>query len=104
MSSSSSSDTTISTNDKTVTILQRSAHQNISSLSDTTTTSTTTNDKTVTILQRSKHHIVALKPPSVVCHHSGWTGSRSKSKRGEEPEIPMLQRVRDGLHDIDVWL
>jgi len=101
MSSSSSSDTTISTNDKTVTILQRSTHKNMSSLSDTTTTSTTTNDKTVTILQRSKHHIVALKPPSVVCHHSGWTGSRSKSKRGEEPEIPMLQRVRDGLHDID---
>jgi len=37
----------------------------------------------------------------VVCHHSGWTGSRSKAKRGEIPEIPMLQRVRDALHDID---
>ena len=36
-----------------------------------------------------------------VNYNSGWTGSRSKSKRGEEPEIPMLQRVRDGLHDID---
>ncbi len=58
-------------------------------------------DRTVTILQRSTHHIVALKPPGVVCHHSGWTGSRSKSKRGEEPEIPMLQRVRDALHDIE---
>ena len=58
-------------------------------------------DRTVTILQRSAHHIVALKPPGVVCHHSGWTGSRSKSKRGEEPEIPMLQRVRDALHDIE---
>lgn len=58
-------------------------------------------DRTVTILQRSSKHIVALKPPSVVCHHSGWTGSRSKQKRGEEPEVPMLQRVRDALHDID---
>ena len=55
----------------------------------------------VTIIQRSPHHIVALKPPSVVCHHSGWAGSRAKTKRGEEPEIPMLQRVRDAIHDID---
>ena len=59
------------------------------------------NHRTVTILQRSSNHIVALKPPSVVCHHSGWTGSRSRSKRGEEPEVPMLQRVRDAIHDID---
>lgn len=58
-------------------------------------------DKTVTILERGPSHIVAVKPPSVVCHHSGWTGSRSKQKRGEEPEIPMLQRVRDAIHDID---
>ena len=55
----------------------------------------------VTILSRGPNHIVAFKPPSVVCHHSGWTGSRSKTKRGEEPEIPMLQRVRDAIHDID---
>ena len=59
------------------------------------------NNRTVTIVQRGSNHIVALKPPAVVCHHSGWTGSRSKLKRGEEPEIPMLQRVRDALHDID---
>ena len=59
------------------------------------------NNRTVAILQRGQKHIVALKPPAVVCHHSGWTGSRSKLKRGEEPEIPMLQRVRDALHDID---
>jgi len=52
-------------------------------------------NKTVTILQRSPYHIVALKPPAVICHHSGWAGSRAKTKRGEEPEIPMLQRVRD---------
>lgn len=55
----------------------------------------------VIILERGPNHIVALKPPSVVCHHSGWTGSRSKAKRGEVPEIPMLQRVRDAMHDID---
>jgi len=60
-----------------------------------------TKDRTVTILERGPNHIIALKPPSVVCHHSGWTGSRSKLKRGEEPEIPMLQRVRDAIHDID---
>ena len=55
----------------------------------------TENTRTVTILQRGPKHIVVQKPPSVVCHHSGWTGSRSKLKRGEEPEIPVLQRVRD---------
>lgn len=49
-------------------------------------------ERNVTILSRGPNHIVALKPPAVVCHHSGWTGSRAKAKRGEEPEIPMLQR------------
>mmetsp|Transcript_17880 Transcript_17880/g.26450 ORF Transcript_17880/g.26450 Transcript_17880/m.26450 type:complete len:374 (+) Transcript_17880:24-1145(+) len=58
-------------------------------------------DRNVTILSRGPNYIVALKPPSVVCHHSGWTGSRSKAKRGEIPEIPMLQRVRDAIYDID---
>lgn len=64
-------------------------------------TATATENRTVIILQRGPKHIVAWKPPAVVCHHSGWTGSRAKLKRGEEPEIPMLQRVRDALHDID---
>ena len=60
------------------------------------------NDQTVTILARGKHHIIAMKPPSVVCHHSNWTGSRKKKlKIGEIPEIPMLQRVRDAIDDID---
>lgn len=68
---------------------------------DSETTNLNQSNRTVTILSRGANHIVALKPPSVVCHHSGWTGSRSKLKRGEEPEIPMLQRVRDGIHDID---
>ena len=54
-------------------------------------------NRTVIILSRTDRFLVAEKPPSVVCHHSGWTGSRSRAKRGEEPEIPMLQRVRDGL-------
>lgn len=58
--------------------------------------------RTVTILERGPHHIVASKPHAVVCHHSGWTGSRSKVKKGEEPEIPMLQRVRDGVHSIEI--
>ncbi len=59
-------------------------------------------EKTVTILSRGEHHIVAMKPPSVVCHHSNWTGSRKKKlKKGEEPEVPMLQRIRDGIGSID---
>lgn len=60
-----------------------------------------TSNRTVTVLERGPNHVIVLKPPSVVCHHSGWTGSRSKAKRGEEPEIPMLQRVRDAIRDID---
>ena len=56
---------------------------------------------TTTILQRSSRHVVAYKPSGVVCHHSGWAGSRSKHKRGEVPEVPMLQRVRDALHDVE---
>ena len=57
-------------------------------------------ERTVTILEQGAKYLVAAKPPSVVCHHSGWTGSRSRAKRGEEPEIPMLQRVRDGISSL----
>eukprot|EP00551_Chaetoceros_affinis_P008192 CAMPEP_0203662882 /NCGR_PEP_ID=MMETSP0090-20130426/687_1 /ASSEMBLY_ACC=CAM_ASM_001088 /TAXON_ID=426623 /ORGANISM="Chaetoceros affinis, Strain CCMP159" /LENGTH=831 /DNA_ID=CAMNT_0050525721 /DNA_START=408 /DNA_END=2900 /DNA_ORIENTATION=- len=72
--------------------------------------------RNVTILSRGPNHILAWKPPSVVCHHSNWAGSRSNSKKKkkkkllangtfeyvyEEPEIPMLQRVRDAIHSID---
>jgi tRNA pseudouridine65 synthase len=53
-------------------------------------------DETVTILSRGPSHIVAYKPPSVVCHHSCWSGSRAILG-----EHPMLQRVRDAMHDID---
>ena len=84
------------------TFLQTLAETNVWKLHAKSDNNDTTNsNRTVTILSRGPNHIVALKPPSVVCHHSGWTGSRSKAKRGEEPEIPMLQRVRDGIHDID---
>ena len=59
-------------------------------------------DRTVTILSRGPNHIIAMKPPSVVCHHSNWAGSRKKKlKIGEVPEIPMLQRVRDAIDSID---
>ena len=75
--------------------------QNDGSTSSSSSSSNSSSNRTVTILERGPNHIVALKPPSVVCHHSGWSGSRAKLKRGEEPEIPMLQRVRDALHDID---
>ena len=43
----------------------------------------------VTILDRGEHYLVVAKPPSVVCHHSEFTGSRGST------EIPMLQRIRD---------
>lgn len=46
---------------------------------------------TVTILSEGPHHLVVQKPPSVICHHSEWSGSRSQE------EIPMLQRVREGV-------
>jgi 23S rRNA-/tRNA-specific pseudouridylate synthase len=64
-------------------------------------TTTSPSGGTTTFLQRGPRHVVAYKPPGVVCHHSGWAGSRSKAKRGEVPEVPMLQRVRDALHDLD---
>jgi 23S rRNA-/tRNA-specific pseudouridylate synthase len=51
----------------------------------------------VTVLDRGSHYVVVSKPPSVVCHHSGWTGSRSSRHKDDPPEIPMLQRVRDAL-------
>ncbi len=55
---------------------------------------------TISILERTAKYIVAIKPPSVVCHHSGWAGLRSKKKKkDQEPEIPMLQRVRDAFGD-----
>jgi tRNA pseudouridine65 synthase len=41
------------------------------------------------ILKQTQEYVVVEKPPSVVCHHSDWTGSRSRN------EVPMLQRVRD---------
>ena len=89
---------------------KRSLHRPRASLAMTTpppTQSTSDgdelSDRTVTILQRGPRHVVAYKPPAVLSHHSGWSGSRSNkaAKRGELPEVPMLQRVRDALHDID---
>lgn len=51
----------------------------------------------VTVLDQGTHYVIVSKPPSVVCHHSGWTGSRSSCDKNGQPEIPMLQRVRDAL-------
>ena len=42
--------------------------------------------------------MVVAKPPSVLCHHSDWAGSKSKKrKESDAPEIPMLQRVRNAV-------
>lgn len=54
-------------------------------------------EENVWILDRGKNHAIAYKPPSVICHHSEYTGSKAKAKRNEEP-TPMLQRVRDALN------
>lgn len=45
----------------------------------------------VTLLEQEERYLIVSKPPSVVCHHSEWTGSRSRQ------EIPMLQRVRSAI-------
>lgn len=57
---------------------------------------------TVTVLDRGAHHLVVSKPPSVVCHHSDWSGSGrkkspKKNKNDEPPEVPMLQRAREAV-------
>mmetsp|Transcript_38344 Transcript_38344/g.92748 ORF Transcript_38344/g.92748 Transcript_38344/m.92748 type:complete len:360 (+) Transcript_38344:9-1088(+) len=52
---------------------------------------------TVTIVDRGEHHVVVAKPPTVVCHHSDWSGSRSKKRT--VPEIPMLQRTREAVQE-----
>lgn len=45
----------------------------------------------IPILYRGDHCLVVSKPPAVVVHHSGWTGSRARA------EVPILQRVRDQI-------
>lgn len=54
-------------------------------------------EEKIWILDKGENHAVVYKPPSVICHHSEWSGSKAKAQRDEEP-TPMLQRVRDGLH------
>jgi tRNA pseudouridine65 synthase len=46
----------------------------------------------VRILYQNDQYLVASKPPAVVCHHSEWSGSRNS-----EPEVPMIQRVRQAI-------
>lgn len=52
---------------------------------------------TVEILDKGLHHVVVRKPQTVVCHHSDWSGSRSKKR--VEPEVPMLQRTREAVQE-----
>jgi 23S rRNA-/tRNA-specific pseudouridylate synthase len=49
----------------------------------------------VEILAQGKYYVVANKPPSVVVHHSSWTGKKSDPNRQWKEATPMLQRVRD---------
>lgn len=44
----------------------------------------------LSVLIETGQYVVVYKPPSVVCHHSSWTGSR-------EIDFPMLQRVRQAF-------
>lgn len=52
-------------------------------------------DGDVEILFQGENLVVANKPPTVVVHHSSWTGKRSDPKRRWKEPTPMLQRVRD---------
>lgn len=52
-------------------------------------------DGSVEILAKGENFVIANKPPTVVVHHSSWTGSRSNPKRRSKEATPMLQRVRD---------
>ena len=54
----------------------------------------------VNILDQNEYYMVIEKPPSVVCHHSPWTGSKKTKLGGSTTmettaEIPILQRVRE---------
>jgi len=49
----------------------------------------------VDILEQGEHYVIASKPPSVVVHHSSWTGKLSDPKKRWNEPTPMLQRVRD---------
>ena len=49
----------------------------------------------VQILAQGDHFIIVNKPPTVVSHHSAWTGKRSDPNRRWREPLPMLQRVRD---------
>ena len=56
--------------------------------------STANNDRlegNIVVLDQGEHWMVVEKVPGVVCHHSGWTGSRNRN------EVPMLQRVREAM-------
>ena len=52
-------------------------------------------DGGVEILAQGENFVVADKSPTVVVHHSSWTGKRSDPKRRWKEPTPMLQRVRD---------
>jgi tRNA pseudouridine65 synthase len=47
----------------------------------------------VTLVQHGEDYLVVNKPPSVICHHSEWTGKRSSRIF----EVPMLQRTRQAV-------
>ena len=54
----------------------------------------------VKILDQNEYYMVIEKPPSVVCHHSPWTGSKKRklvesTMMIQESEVPILQRVRE---------
>jgi len=53
---------------------------------------------TVSVLDRGANHLVVSKPPGVLCHRSGWSGSRPrKLQKNAIPEVPMLQRTREAV-------
>jgi tRNA pseudouridine65 synthase len=51
----------------------------------------------VSVVDQGPHYLIVDKPPSVICHHSDWAGSRrqQQSSNDEELVLPMLQQIRN---------
>jgi 23S rRNA-/tRNA-specific pseudouridylate synthase len=47
--------------------------------------------------QQPLSYAVIDKPPSVLCHHSEWAGSRSGGSQQKVLQVPMLQRIRQAF-------
>jgi tRNA pseudouridine65 synthase len=52
----------------------------------------------ISVVDQGPHHLIVNKPPSIICHHSEWSGSRRRQRQSSndiEFSLPMLQRIRN---------